>query len=852
MKIVITGGLGYIGTKLCEHYSGEARYKDIVVVDTRFASERVRQLCDWGISFVHGSILDEALMQEILAGADLVYHLAGITDVAYVKTEADEARDRLITETGITGTAVILKAAPQSCKVVFPSTHVVFEGLSETRFDISEDEPVCPVLTYAKGKAQSEADLRANRDNHVIMRLGTVYGYSGDTMRINIMPNLFSKITSQGGTIKLFSGGSQYKSLVYLEDVVRAMKFLGESVNRGTYHISAENLTIKQVAEICRDACKDVNIIETDDEVPNLGYTLSSNKLRETGFTFHGNITNAIREMVSNWTKTVYPDALEYIIRGDKEFVDARGRILNYELTEPINLIGYIESRPGTVRANHYHPIQEQKCLLISGEYVSVCKDLSVADSVIETRVIRAGDIAVIRPNVAHTMVFTRDSVFLNLVRGEREHENYGVTHTIPYLLVDETLRSRICSSYRTRCRVCDGDKLEDVVSLGMSPLANNLLNSVDQQADTYLLEMKRCADPNCCNCQLSYNAPAAEMFDTYLYVSSTSSSFVRHFTDAAAKYVEEMNICAGDLVIDIGSNDGIALKPYKALGIRGLGIEPAANLADMANAAGIDTVNGYLDKNLAASIVADHGSAKLITMSNVFAHSDDLHEMATSALSMLDADGTIVIEVQYLLNTLEDLTFDNMYHEHFNYWSMTSMCRMFDSLGAVCVRAERIPTHGGSLRVWVKASGERGETVRQLLRLERESGLVSGELHNRFKKGVESIRKNVRANMSKLAGKRVVGYGAPAKATTALNYFGVNCFEYLIDDNKLKHGLFLPGLNVEIKPKTVLDTDTPDYIVIMAWNFEKEIRAANAAVAARGTRFLTIKDLEKEDLSLC
>ena len=152
--------------------------------------------------------------------------------------------------------------------------------------------------------------------------------------------------------------------------------------------------------------------------------------------------------MVLNWSKrNINPD-LEFIIKGQKEFIDERGKISNYELTEPINLIGYIESKAHTVRANHYHPIQEQKCLLVKGKYVSVIKDLANPQADIEIRIINAGDIAVIKPNVAHTMVFLEDSIFLNLVRGEREHENYGITHTIPYKLVDDKFRLELIERY--------------------------------------------------------------------------------------------------------------------------------------------------------------------------------------------------------------------------------------------------------------------------------------------------------------------------------------------------------------------------------------------------------------------
>ena len=292
-KIVITGGLGYIGSELCKLYSGEARFKKIIVVDTRFVSERVKQLRDWGIEFIHGSIMDEKLMEKVLSDADTVFHLAGITDVAYVKTESDVEKDNEIKKIGIDGTNIIIKYTNDNCKIIFPSTHVVYEGFTDTKINIDESEITTAVLTYSNVKVQNEKDLFESNKRFVILRLASVYGYSTDTMRINIMPNLFSKIASQDGTIKLFSGGIQYKSLVALFDVVRAMKFMAESdYNREIFHLSNESVTIKDVANICKKINPKVEIIETDDEIPNLGYTISNKKLISTGFNFSSPCTN--------------------------------------------------------------------------------------------------------------------------------------------------------------------------------------------------------------------------------------------------------------------------------------------------------------------------------------------------------------------------------------------------------------------------------------------------------------------------------------------------------------------------------------------------------------------------------
>jgi len=451
MRIIITGILGYIGSELSKLYSGEARVHDIIGIDNRFISQRVAQLRAWNIDFVHGDILDKELVSKLLEDADIVYHLAGITDVAYTRNDINPHRDELITKVGVEGTRNIINSVKWA-KIVFPSSHVLFEGLTETKFDLTEKDLIKPELAYSKGKAKSEEDFKSYAKNYVILRLGSVYGYSTDTMRINIVPNLFSKITSQNGTIKLFSGGVQYKSFVNVIDVARCMKFVGESkLNQQTYHLSNENMTIRDIAHICKNNNSNVKLMSTKDVIPNLGYTLSNKKLLKTGFSFLYNIHDSIKEMVTKWSAKPYEEYNEKVITGSDEFVDERGKISNYELSEPINLVGYIESKEGTVRANHFHPIQEQKCLLIKGKYLSVTKDLLSEPAPIQTKMIRAGDLAVIPPNVAHAMVFLEDSIFLNLVNGDRNHENFGITHTLPYILVTNKMAKRLINEYRVK-----------------------------------------------------------------------------------------------------------------------------------------------------------------------------------------------------------------------------------------------------------------------------------------------------------------------------------------------------------------------------------------------------------------
>lgn len=856
-KIVITGAIGYLGTELCKIYSGETRYKEIIAIDNRFLSARVKQLADWGIQFLHGDIRDKEFMEKALQGADIVYHLASITDVAYTKKHETEEKELLINSVGIDGLNNVLQYIPKGCKILFPSSHTIYDGLQETMFDIPEEFAPQPGLMYSGMKTRSEEIIRENTNNHVIVRLASVYGLSEDNMRINIMPNLFSKIASQDGTISMFGGGVQYKSLVNIIDVVRAMKYLAEGEYIGTYHLSNENMTVADVANICKKVNPKITLVSTDDEIPNKGYTLSNQKLLNTGFRFLYNIEDSIREMITKWSYRDTSTPLEYIDKGGNEYIDSRGIIRNYELTEPINLIGYIESTRGTVRANHYHPIQEQKCLLISGRYISVTQDLSITNAPIEYKTIRPGDIAIIRPNVAHTMVFLQDSVFLNLVRGERDHDNYGITHTIPYKLVDDIHRDQILEryavEYRTTCRCCGSHRLQRVLSLGDSPLANNLLDSADQECITYPLEWMYCHD--CCNVQLSVVVSAPKMFDNYLYVSSTSQVFREHFEKAAEQYIQQFNLTSESVVWDIGSNDGVFLKPLQDRGIKVCGIEPAVNVAQIATDNGILTIQGYFSQETAQQAYQSVGSPDIITASNVFAHADDLADITRTAFNNLKPSGVFIIEVQYLMDTIKDMTFDNIYHEHVNYWSVTALNTFFSNLGYYLYHVEHINTHGGSIRCYIcreiNAVSLHMDSVQEYMDKESAQGIHSVDTFIQFGKRVSDIRNTVRKNMKLLKKKfsTICGYGSPAKATTALNYFGItgDDITYTVEDNTMKNAKWVPGAGIqiwELDDIYKVPEHFPELCIVFAWNFFDSIKAKLPS----GIECISIKDLEITD----
>ena len=844
-KIVITGGLGYIGTELCKIYSGYSWNDKITVIDNRFISERVNQLRNWNMTFIQGDILDKDLINNYCKDADIVHHLAGITDVPRVKSESDLEKEELIRKVAEEGTQNILDAISDECKIIMPSSHVVYEGLDSVKNNIKEDEKTCPALAYGKSKDFNEKQLKNSRKNFVILRLASVYGYSTDTARINIMANFFAKTASQNGTLRLFAGGKQIKSLVPLIDVARCFKFMEEKkdINRELFNLSKDTVTVKEVADICKKHNPNIELRETNDEIPNLGFSISNNKLLKTGFKFLYGLDESIKEMIQKWSKQNLIKDLEHVKDGENEFVDSRGKISNHELTEPINMIGLIHSKKGTIRANHYHPQQEQKCLFTKGQIIEIFQDILNPNSPKITQVVNEGQLSVIKPNVAHTMVFTKDTTFLNLVRGEREHENYGVTHTVKHVFVDEKERDLLLRYYKFECRSCGYEKLKRVISLGYQPLANNLLNKKNEKTELYPLEVNYCE--NCHNCQLSVAVDPKKMFSNYLYTSSTSKIFRDHFISAANKYIKDFKLRPKtSYIIDVGSNDGVALRPFLNLKFKNiLGIEPAKNLSKLANKNNIKTFNGFLEKKNLNKIKKN---ADLILASNVFAHSDNLKEMAECMKKLLKKNGTIIIEVQYLLNTLKDLTFDNIYHEHYNYWSLTSLINFFKQFNLTIFRAEKINTHGGSIRVYLKNGNIKVESnVKSLLREENNFGIKKFSTYQKFADKIYEIRKNVVNNLDNLKkeNNKIIGYGSPAKATTALNFFGItNQIDFIIEDNKLKHNKFVPGVKIPIFSKNKIKKKV-NQILVLAWNFFDEIKKNNSNLSEN---FINIKDLEK------
>jgi nucleoside-diphosphate-sugar epimerase len=297
-RVVITGVAGYIGTELTKLYSRDTSC-EVVGVDNRFIPERVAWMSEHGIKFIEKDLFS---IRSILAEADVVIHLAGVTDVAYVSTQANPEQDALIRRIGIDGTMEVIRNTSDDCKIIFPSTHVIFEGLQKETLNIGEDFPPCPVLCYASVKRENEKQLLDSKKNVSILRLASVYGYN-ENMRTKIVGNLFAKMASQNTPIKLFGGGVNYKPCVGVRDVARLMKRCEESYfcRPVIYNVVNENLRVKEIADICKKYNSQLDVQVTDDEVPNAGYTLSNKKLLDSGFVFEQNIDKEIHNMIYLW-----------------------------------------------------------------------------------------------------------------------------------------------------------------------------------------------------------------------------------------------------------------------------------------------------------------------------------------------------------------------------------------------------------------------------------------------------------------------------------------------------------------------------------------------------------------------
>ncbi|HWQ52556.1 MAG TPA: class I SAM-dependent methyltransferase [Bryobacteraceae bacterium] len=398
-------------------------------------------------------------------------------------------------------------------------------------------------------------------------------------------------------------------------------------------------------------------------------------------------------------------------------------------------------------------------------------------------------------------------------------------------------------------CLVCGGRSLSLFLDLGATALANKFLSSEELACPepTYPLRVAFC--PDCTHVQLLDRVPPAAMFANYLYVSSASETLKRHFDELSALLIEREKPGHGDLVVDIGCNDGTLLAAFRRNapeGVRTLGVDPAENLEGFTRDLGIERYTGLFTSDSARKIRERWGEAAVITATNTFPHIQDLHDFAAGITELLAPNGVFVIEAHYLPDLLKQTAFDTVYHEHVSYWALRPMMRLFEQHGLRVMDAERLPIHHGQLRVYVKrqGQGEPSPNVAALLDRESAEGLDRLETYRAFAQKVERLKTELLGKLAELQaqGKSVVGYGAPAKGTTLLNYLelGPANLAYIVDKSRLKQGLFVPGVRIPVVPTERLLEDRPDFVLLLAWNFQEEIIEQQVEYRKLGGRFIT------------
>ena len=401
---------------------------------------------------------------------------------------------------------------------------------------------------------------------------------------------------------------------------------------------------------------------------------------------------------------------------------------------------------------------------------------------------------------------------------------------------------------YRRRdtCRLCGDGDLVSVLELTPTPPANAFVSEEALTTDQpcYPLDVYFCR--GCGHVQLLDVVDPGLLFENYVYVSGTSPHFVKHFEDYADGVIGRLEPPAGSLVVDIGSNDGTLLSAFQSREMDVLGVDPARDIAARATQAGTETMAAFFTPNLAAEIRENRGPARIVTANNVFAHADDLKGIVEGVLTLLDPGGVFVFEVSYLADVIESTLFDTIYHEHLAYHSLKPLNPFFTASGMELFAAERVPTHGGSIRGMAQVSGgpHRADgSLTDLIAIEQRMGLDKAETYRDFAGRIDKLGQDLKALTAgiKAEGKTIAGFGAPAKATTLMHHFGLGpeTVDFIVDDSPLKQGLYTPGHHIPVLHPDALYQRNPDYVIVLAWNFAQPIMDKHQGFQERGGRFI-------------
>jgi len=393
------------------------------------------------------------------------------------------------------------------------------------------------------------------------------------------------------------------------------------------------------------------------------------------------------------------------------------------------------------------------------------------------------------------------------------------------------------------QCRVCSGSRVETFLDLGDQPHCNSLLTeqALSGKEPYYPLIAGFCHD--CTTVQLTHTVPKEVMFGEYLYVSGTTKTLREHFAQSAKRLVERVGLKTGDLVLDIGSNDGTWLKCYAPYGIKTLGVEPAKNIAKLANDAGIVTLNRFFNTDAAKVVLRGHGRPRLITAAGVFFHLEELHSVTEGIRDLLGEDGIFCVQAIYLGEILKHTEFDNIYHEHLTYWTLCSINALFAQYDLEVYAVDVLPIHGGSLELMIASKGTHPieESVTAMMAAEKAHGLGEFSTYKAFADRVWNIKNALWEILSALksSGKTVHCFGAPAKGATMLNSFGISVKDIptAVEKNPLKIGKYIPGARIPIVDEDLVAP--PDAYLILPWNFLKEFLTHKREYIMKGGQFI-------------
>ena len=384
-----------------------------------------------------------------------------------------------------------------------------------------------------------------------------------------------------------------------------------------------------------------------------------------------------------------------------------------------------------------------------------------------------------------------------------------------------------------TRCQICGGDALKSIVFLGYIPPVNTMpaIGSRPEEQSAYPLEMLRCG--SCGLAQIGCDVDQTVLFPySYPYLSGTTRILRENFADLHRQVVQHYGLGPEDLVVDIGSNDGSLLINFKEGGHRVLGIEPS-QAGDVANGKGVETLITYFNMDTARKVRADYGPAKVVTAANVFAHITDVHAIVDSIVALLADDGLFISENHYLLDLLKTVQYDTIYHEHLRYYALGSLKALFDSHGLEIVRIQRIPTHGGSIRVYSARKGVHpvDASVAEQMREEDDFGLTDGRAFDDFRRNVVQSKLDLHALLAGIAkeGGRVYGIGAPSRASTLINYVGLDdgiMAAVMETSSSHKIGKYIPGTIIPVLDEAKLMEDQPEYALLLSWHIADELIA--------------------------